>query len=110
MYEMNDFSNKYKYHMCYDQPIHMFPQMEFYGSTTVGERGQVVLPAEVRKKFGIEPGQKLLVLGPKDMDGIWAITLVESSVLSTVFSKMSKSFGQIMQSDTDPSDESEQDD
>jgi len=33
----------------------------FYGSVTVGERGQVVIPADARKTFGIEPGHKLLV-------------------------------------------------
>ena len=33
----------------------------FYGSVTVGERGQVVIPADARKRFGIEPGHKLLV-------------------------------------------------
>lgn len=33
----------------------------FYGHVTVGERGQVVIPAEARKQFGILPGDKLLV-------------------------------------------------
>ena len=33
----------------------------FCGSVTVGERGQVVIPAEVRKALGIEPGDRLLV-------------------------------------------------
>ena len=32
----------------------------FYGSVTVGERGQVVIPAEARKQYGIKPGDKLL--------------------------------------------------
>jgi len=34
---------------------------EFYGSVTLGERGQVVIPAQARKELGIEPGDKLLV-------------------------------------------------
>lgn len=33
----------------------------FFGTVTVGERGQVVIPAEVRKQFHIESGDKLLV-------------------------------------------------
>jgi len=33
----------------------------FFGSVTVGERGQVVIPAEARKEYGIKPGDKLLV-------------------------------------------------
>jgi AbrB family looped-hinge helix DNA binding protein len=34
----------------------------FYGSTTVGERGQIVLPAKLRKDFEINKGDKLLVM------------------------------------------------
>lgn len=34
----------------------------FYGSVTVGERGQVVIPADARKALMIEPGDRLLVL------------------------------------------------
>ncbi len=36
---------------------------KFYGATTVGERGQVVIPAEARRDFEIEPATKLLVFG-----------------------------------------------
>jgi len=35
----------------------------FFGSATVGERGQVVIPADARKRYGIHPGDKVLVLG-----------------------------------------------
>lgn len=35
----------------------------FYGTATVGERGQIVIPADARKKFGINPGDKVLVIG-----------------------------------------------
>lgn len=35
----------------------------FYGAVTVGERGQIVVPVEARKRFGIEPGDKLLIMG-----------------------------------------------
>jgi AbrB family looped-hinge helix DNA binding protein len=34
----------------------------FYGSVTVGERGQIVIPAEARAALGIQPGDKLLVM------------------------------------------------
>jgi AbrB family looped-hinge helix DNA binding protein len=34
----------------------------FYGSVTVGERGQIVIPAEARAELGFLPGDKLLVM------------------------------------------------
>jgi len=35
----------------------------FYGSVTVSERGQIVIPIEARKDFNIKTGDKLLVFG-----------------------------------------------
>lgn len=34
-----------------------------FGVVTVGEKGQIVIPAKARKIFEIEPGDRLLVLG-----------------------------------------------
>ena len=34
-----------------------------FGIVTVGEKGQVIIPAKARKLFGIEPGDQLVVLG-----------------------------------------------
>lgn len=42
----------------------------FYGTATVGERGQVVIPAEARKKFNFHAGDKVLVLGHPNQSGI----------------------------------------
>ncbi|MGE5392415.1 MAG: AbrB/MazE/SpoVT family DNA-binding domain-containing protein [Candidatus Saccharibacteria bacterium] len=36
---------------------------KLYGSTTVGARGQVVIPSEARKDLNIKPGDQLLVMG-----------------------------------------------
>lgn len=36
---------------------------QFYGTATLGEKGQVVIPAEARKSMGIKKGDKLLVFG-----------------------------------------------
>ena len=39
---------------------------KFYASVTVGERGQIAIPAEARRDLGIIPGTKLVVLsGPE---------------------------------------------
>lgn len=35
-------------------------QIECYGSTTLGKRGQVVIPAELRDELDVEPGDKLI--------------------------------------------------
>lgn len=34
-----------------------------FGMVTVGDKGQIVIPAKARKVFGIEPGDRLIVLG-----------------------------------------------
>lgn len=38
----------------------------FFGSVTVGERGQIVIPQEARKLFKICSGDKLVVLGDEE--------------------------------------------
>ncbi|MBN1459698.1 MAG: AbrB/MazE/SpoVT family DNA-binding domain-containing protein [Armatimonadetes bacterium] len=41
-----------------------------YGMVTVGERGQVVIPAEARKRHGLQAGDKLIVFRPPHGEGI----------------------------------------
>jgi AbrB family looped-hinge helix DNA binding protein len=36
---------------------------QFYGTTTLGEKGQVVIPVEARKAMDVKKGDKLLVFG-----------------------------------------------
>jgi len=38
-------------------------QPEFYGSTVVSDKGQIVIPVEARNALGFEKGEKLLVMG-----------------------------------------------
>ena len=40
----------------------MFRKTVVFGSTTVGERGQIVLPVKLRKMYGLKPGDTLIVL------------------------------------------------
>jgi len=51
------------------------------GSATVGARGQIVLPVNVRKAFGIVPGDTLIVMSRPGPGG-HAITLIKSSALA----------------------------
>lgn len=41
----------------------MLKKEKFFGAVTVGERGQIVIPASAREMLGIKPGDKLLVIG-----------------------------------------------
>jgi len=61
----------------------MLRKMKYYGDTIIGEKGQVVIPAELRKQFGIETGDRFLVMGSTRM-GAWGFILVKADVLSQV--------------------------
>lgn len=63
--------------------------MDFYGSVTVGERGQIVLPSKLRKKFGIKAGDKILVLGRKAYEK-WGIFLVKAEILAQIMEEWEK--------------------
>ncbi len=50
----------------------------FYGTTTLGEKGQAVIPADARKAMGIKKGDKLLVFGMGyDMIALCKLSKVE---------------------------------
>jgi AbrB family looped-hinge helix DNA binding protein len=65
----------------------MMKDMKFYGSTTVGERGQIVLPAKLRDDFTIKKGDKLLVIGNADH---YRIVLVNPESMSNYLNLMSQ--------------------
>jgi len=43
-----------------------FLKGKVYGAATVGERGQLVIPAELRKALGIKSGDQLMVFAKLD--------------------------------------------
>ena len=43
---------------------------QYFGTTTLGERGQIVIPKAARELFDLQPGDKLLVLGSKERGGL----------------------------------------
>ena len=73
----------------------MFGSKNFYGSATVGERGQIVLPAKLRDDMGIRPGDKLLVLsgGPTDRG---VIMIMRADVLDEIVHRMSQHFQELI--------------
>jgi AbrB family looped-hinge helix DNA binding protein len=70
----------------------------FYGAITVSERGQIVIPAEARRDFNIEVGDKLLVLG--DLDS--GLALMKASSL---LEKQPGFFASLIEKPEDPKDE-----
>ena len=74
------------------------PQHErgkFYGTVTVSERGQIAIPAEARREFEINVGDKLLVMGHLGQ----GIGLIKASALKEMLSHMSDLFQQITETD-----------
>lgn len=55
-----------------------------FGVVTVGERGQISLPKKSRTIFGIEPGDRLLVLGDKRKEGL---ALVKVDIIGDIITK-----------------------
>jgi len=43
---------------------------QYFGTTTLGERGQIVIPKAARELFDLQAGDKLLVLGSKERGGL----------------------------------------
>ena len=58
-----------------------------YGAVTVGERGQLVIPAELRKELKIKSGDKLMVFAKPDKK---MITLMHEKDFSNFVEKASK--------------------
>ena len=47
----------------------------FYGAATVGERGQLVIPVDARKKYGIQTGDKILIMGTPHENGLMLVKI-----------------------------------
>ncbi len=60
----------------------------FYGSVTVSERGQIVIPASARRDFKIKAGDKLLVVGDLDR----GIAMAKQSMVMEYMEEMSSLF------------------
>jgi AbrB family looped-hinge helix DNA binding protein len=72
-------------------------EQPFYGSVTVGERGQVVVPVGARKRFNVNPGDKLLVFGIPGGVGFFRVESVSRLVSSAMgrLSSMQKALAEM---------------
>ena len=55
----------------------------FYGTVTVGERGQIVVPAKAREEFDINPGDKLLVFRHPHQAGLVIVNVANVAPIMT---------------------------
>jgi len=68
---------------------HIWGEPKFFGSTTVGLKGQIVIPANARKELGIDTGTTLLFFtGPEK--GVLA--LLKADTVEHMLSMMSERF------------------
>ncbi|MFA5051437.1 MAG: AbrB/MazE/SpoVT family DNA-binding domain-containing protein [Patescibacteria group bacterium] len=65
---------------------HQFPKIS--GTTTVGERGQVVIPADIRSQMKLVVGEKLFVFTHKNE----LIGLVRAADFDKILEKMTSHF------------------
>ncbi len=57
----------------------------FYGSSTLGDRGQIVIPIEARNDLGFKAGDKLLIMRHPIHDAITICTLESFQELANDF-------------------------
>lgn len=62
---------------------------QLFGMVTVGDKGQIVIPAKARKLFDITPGVNLVVLGDENQ-GIALIKAEHFLSMANMIKKMSK--------------------
>lgn len=60
-----------------------------FGTVKVGEKGQIVIPKEARRIFGIRPGDTLLVLG----DEAQGLAVVKADVMQELAVNILKGLG-----------------
>jgi len=65
----------------------MPPLSEIYGTSMINEKGQVVIPAEARKKFHIKPGERFLIMGTPFDEGI---VIVKAKTFTDNLGKIAK--------------------
>ena len=58
---------------------------KFYGSSIIGDRGQIVIPSEARKDFGLVAGEKVIVIGK-----LGAMVILPEKETEKVFDRISQ--------------------
>lgn len=73
---------------------HCPTKLQFYGTATIGTKGQIVIPAKAREALSTYAGEQFIVFGLKDK-GIIGICPLEK--LEHIFTNMSQKLEDIQQ-------------
>ena len=65
------------------------PEGRLYGTVKVGDRGQVVIPVDVRKELRINPGDLLFVIAGRNRRGL---TMVKADAMIELAEKIMQGF------------------
>jgi len=80
----------------------------FYASVTVGERGQIAIPAEARREMGIAPGTKLVVLGGSEKRILLILKAEAVTEILTHTTALLSQFEQLLKTDATETQENKQ--
>ena len=64
-----------------------------YGTATIGQRGQLVIPASARKRLKLLAGEKVLVFGKAEQ----MIAIVKINQLNRIVSQFTKALGDLQE-------------
>ncbi|MDF2536553.1 MAG: AbrB family transcriptional regulator [Bacillales bacterium] len=77
---------------------------KMYGTTSIGERGQVVIPSEAREELGIEAGEKFVVFGSKKKGAVILVKAEQFNKFASFFLSKSKEFEEMASKFEDEND------
>ncbi|MEI6040162.1 MAG: AbrB/MazE/SpoVT family DNA-binding domain-containing protein [Candidatus Berkelbacteria bacterium] len=66
---------------------------KFFGSSVIGERGQIVVPAKAREELDIKAGDEFIFFGHGQM-----LHMIKASELNTFLDKMTAKFSEMRKS------------
>lgn len=61
---------------------------KLYGTATIGSKGQVVIPAEAREELGLQPGDRLYVVGT--MHGHGGVVFLKEETLEHLMEQLTE--------------------
>ncbi|WP_138494400.1 AbrB/MazE/SpoVT family DNA-binding domain-containing protein [Paenibacillus pinistramenti] len=82
---------------------HGFGHGKVLGTTSMGERGQIVIPREAREELDIQPGEKFIVFGNKRKGAVILVKAEMFNRFADFFMSASKKFESMAQAIFDKS-------